>query len=75
MSTKNKYGEDFIEFDTSNVLFILSGAFVGIEEIIEKYNNENISHSLIPRIYINGRKTSSIDTLNNLIDNGLKYDK
>ena len=36
MSTKNKYGEDFIEFDTSNVLFILSGAFVGIEEIIEK---------------------------------------
>ena len=36
MSAKNKYGEDFIEFDTSNVLFILSGAFVGIEEIIEK---------------------------------------
>ena len=36
MSTKNKYGEDFIEFDTTNVLFILSGAFVGIEEIIEK---------------------------------------
>ena len=36
MSTKNKYGEDYIEFDTTNVLFILSGAFVGIEEIIEK---------------------------------------
>lgn len=28
--------DEFIEFDTSNVLFILSGAFVGIEEIIEK---------------------------------------
>ena len=36
MNAKAKYGDDFIEFDTSNVLFILGGAFVGIEEIIEK---------------------------------------
>jgi ATP-dependent Clp protease ATP-binding subunit ClpX len=35
-NTKTKYGEEFIEFDTSNVLFILGGAFVGIEDIIEK---------------------------------------
>jgi len=34
--TKTKYADEFIEFDTSNVLFILSGAFVGVEEIIEK---------------------------------------
>ena len=44
-----------------------------IEEIIRKYNNENISHSLIPRIYINGRKNLINRSLNNLIDNGLKY--
>ena len=44
-----------------------------IEEIIGKYNNENISHSLIPRIYINGRKNLINRSLNNLIDNGLKY--
>ena len=28
--------DDYAEFDTSNILFILSGAFVGIEDIIEK---------------------------------------
>ena len=31
-----KIVDEFVEFDTSNVLFILSGAFVGIEKIIEK---------------------------------------
>ena len=44
-----------------------------IEEIIRKYNNENIYHNLIPRIYINGRKNLINRSLNNLIDNGLKY--
>lgn len=31
-----KYSEDYVEFDTSNVLFILGGAFVGIDKTIEK---------------------------------------
>lgn len=44
-----------------------------IEEIIKKYNNKNISHNLVPRIYINGRKNLINRSLNNLIDNGLKY--
>ena len=44
-----------------------------IEEIIRKYNNKNISNNLIPRIYINGRKNLINRSLNNLIDNGLKY--
>ncbi|WP_440910159.1 ATP-binding protein [Candidatus Pelagibacter sp.] len=44
-----------------------------IEEIIKKYNNKKISHNLIPRIYINGRKNLINRSLNNLIDNGLKY--
>ncbi len=44
-----------------------------IEEIIKKYNNKNISHNFIPRIYINGRKNLINRSLNNLIDNGLKY--
>ena len=44
-----------------------------IEKIIKKYNNKNISHNLIPRIYINGRKNLINRSLNNLIDNGLKY--
>lgn len=31
-----KFGEEYVDFDTRNVLFILGGAFVGIEKIIEK---------------------------------------
>ena len=44
-----------------------------IDEIINKYNNENISKELLKRIYINGRKNLIVRCLNNLIDNALKY--
>jgi len=44
-----------------------------ILKVIKKYNNENISHNLIPRIYFNGRKNLINRCLNNLIDNSLKY--
>ncbi len=44
-----------------------------ISEVIEKYNNENISYNLIPRVYYNGRKNLINRCLNNLIDNALKY--
>ncbi len=44
-----------------------------ILEVIEKYNNKNISYSLIPRIYFNGKKNLINRCLNNLIDNALKY--
>lgn len=36
INSGKKFGEEYIDFDTSNVLFILGGAFVGIEKIIEK---------------------------------------
>ena len=36
MGNGKKLIEDYVEFDTSNVLFILGGAFVGIEKVIEK---------------------------------------
>ena len=44
-----------------------------ILKIIEKYNNENISKNLLPRIYIKGRKNLISMCLNNLVDNALKY--
>ena len=44
-----------------------------IDDVIKKYNNENISKNLLPRIYINGRKNLISRCLNNLIDNSLKY--
>ena len=46
-----------------------------IEEIINKYNNENISKDLPVRIYFNGRKNLIKRCINNLIDNALKYGK
>lgn len=36
VASNKKFNEDYIEFDTTNVLFILGGAFVGLENIIEK---------------------------------------
>ena len=44
-----------------------------VEKIIEKYENENISKDLIPRIYFNGKKNLINRCLNNIIDNALKY--
>jgi ATP-dependent Clp protease ATP-binding subunit ClpX len=35
MGNNKKYSDDYVEFDTSNVLFILGGSFVGLEKIVE----------------------------------------
>lgn len=34
--------QDYIEIDTNNILFIVGGAFVGLEDIIERRLNENV---------------------------------
>ena len=44
-----------------------------IENIIEKYENINISSKLISRVYFNGRKNLVSRSINNLIDNSIKY--
>ena len=44
-----------------------------LEQIIEKYENKNISKDLIPRVYFSGRKNLINRCLNNIIDNALKY--
>ena len=44
-----------------------------IDEIINKYGNENISKVLTPRVYINGRKNLITRCINNLLDNSVKY--
>lgn len=36
ISSNKKYNEEYADFDTTNVLFILGGAFVGVEEYIIK---------------------------------------
>jgi two-component system osmolarity sensor histidine kinase EnvZ len=44
-----------------------------INEIVTKYNNNNIIERLMPRVYINGRKNLINRCLNNILDNALKY--
>ena len=66
---------EYLQFTSSSYLekdelFDLSDL---IEEIINKYNNENISKDLPVRIYFNGRKNLIRRCINNLIDNALKY--
>ena len=61
--TSSSYIEKDEMFDLSDLL----------ENIIKKYENENISKDLIPRVYYNGRKNLISRCLNNIIDNALKY--
>ena len=46
-----------------------------IEIIINKYDNNNISKELIPRVYIDGRKNLIQRSMNNILDNSIKYAK
>ena len=61
--TSSTYLEKDETFDISELL----------ESIINKFNNDNISKELIPRVYMNGRKNLIQRSLNNIIDNSIKY--
>ena len=61
--TSTNYSEKDETFDISEL----------IESTINKYDNNNISKELIPRVYMNGRKNLIQRSLNNIIDNSIKY--
>ena len=63
--TSSTYSEKDETFDISELT----------EDIINKYNNKNISKKIIPRVYMNGRKNLIERSLNNLINNSIKYAK
>ena len=44
-----------------------------VENVINKYENPNISKDFNKKIYFNGRKNSIQRCINNLIDNSIKY--
>ena len=44
-----------------------------LDDIINKYNKNNISKNLMPRVYYNGRKNLIKRCINNLIDNAIRY--
>ena len=66
---------EYLQFTSSSFvekdeLFNLSDL---MDEIILKYNNENITKEILPRVYLNGRKNLIKRCLNNLIENSIKY--
>jgi len=61
--TSSTYREKNETFDISEL----------IENIVHKFKNANITIKIIPRIYMNGRKNLIQRSLNNIIDNALKY--
>ena len=61
--TSSSYAEKDETFDISKL----------IEDIINKYANKGISKEIVPRVYMNGRKNLIQRSLNNLIDNAIKY--
>ena len=63
--TSSTYLEKDETFDISELVAI----------IINKYDNDNISKELIPRIFMNGRKNLIQRSLSNIIDNSVKYGK
>ena len=44
-----------------------------VKQIVNKYNNRNISTELSSKIFINGKKNLIKRCINNLIDNAIKY--
>ena len=66
---------EYLQFTSSSFLekdeeFNLSEL---IKEIVLKYNNDNISINTVPDIYLKGRKNLIKRSINNLIDNAIKY--
>ncbi len=68
---------EYLQFTSSSFLekdeqFDLSDL---IDEVVKKYDNKDISSNIIPRVYINGRKNLIRRSINNLLDNSIKYAK
>lgn len=73
LGNSKKYTDDFVEFDTSNVLFILGGAFVGIEKVIEKRLKKSSSIGFGATVIDEGSKNKLLTSLlpEDIIDYGL----
>ena len=73
LGNSKKYTDDFVEFDTSNVLFILGGAFVGIEKVIEKRLKKSSSIGFGATVIDEGAKNKLLANVlpEDIIDYGL----
>lgn len=44
---RNKQGGESITVDTTNILFVASGAFTGLEKLVQKRLSKNVSNLLV----------------------------
>jgi len=66
---------EYLQFTSSS--YLEKDEIFDISELIEitinNYNNDKITKEIIPRVHMNGRKNLIKRSLNNLIDNSIKY--
>ena len=66
---------EYLQFTSSSYLeknetFNISELIV---DVVDKYKNDTISAEIVPRVYMNGRKDLIRRSLNNMIDNAIRY--
>lgn len=71
ISSNKKYNEEYADFDTTNVLFILGGAFVGVEEYIIKRMKNKTGMGFTGNIVTGDDKRSLLKSLK--ADDIVKY--
>lgn len=73
ISTGKKYADDYIDFDTTNVLFIVGGAFVGIEKNIERRLRKSSTIGFGAKVITETEKQNLLRSVSaeDLIDYGL----
>lgn len=73
ISTGKKYADDYVDFDTTNVLFIVGGAFVGIEKNIERRLRKSSTIGFGAKVITETEKQNLLRSVSaeDLIDYGL----
>jgi ATP-dependent Clp protease ATP-binding subunit ClpX len=71
LASGKKFGEEYVEFDTTNVLFILGGAFVGIEDTISRRVQKSSSIGFTGKVLGKSDKANLLPHL--VADDVVKY--
>ena len=73
ISTGKRYNDDYVDFDTSNILFIVGGAFVGIEKNIERRLKKSGTIGFGAKVYTSSQKENILKkvTSEDIIDYGI----
>lgn len=50
-NSPRKLRGETIQVDTTNVLFVASGAYNGLDKLVQRRNNENVSEKIVFRVF------------------------